>query len=63
MKEHYKCFSLSGVVREFAAQPAIDRYLAGIHTKRSKRLLGSFRSQFNGQIIRYNPDDINTIIR
>jgi len=35
---HHDRPPLSGVVREFEAQPAIDRYLAGMHTKRSKRL-------------------------
>lgn len=35
---HHDRPPLSGVVREFESQPAIDRYLAGDHTKRSKRL-------------------------
>ena len=35
---HHDRPPLSGVVREFESLPAIDRYLAGIHAKRSKRL-------------------------
>ena len=35
---HHDRPPLCGVVREFESQPAIDRYLGGIHTKRSKRL-------------------------
>jgi len=35
---HHDRPPLSGVVREFESQPAIDRYLAGIQTKGSKRL-------------------------
>ena len=35
---HHDRPPLSGVVREFESQPAIDRYLAGRHTKGSKRL-------------------------
>ncbi len=35
---HHDRPPLAGVVREFESLPAVDRYLAGIHTKRSKRL-------------------------
>ena len=35
---HHDRPPLSGVVREFESLPAIDRYLASVHTTRSKRL-------------------------
>jgi len=35
---HHDRAPLAGVVREFEAQPAIDRYLAGVHAGETKRL-------------------------